>query len=251
MYERIVERINELKDKDWEVEINAIILPEGSYAEEDAEKIDNLAEENGYEIIFDQDIVGFNIAYYEPDSGLGVPTPDRLERMADKVDVAGGGNIAHGTFDIFADFQRKEYDLDQDKMDEAEVDFEGDTEIVYDDEGTARIETLRFQARAEADPDDFSEDEVEQRVKDKLLGQAKEAVYSGKQVQDIKVNSPPPTEDEDELEEMEWVPDRIKVGELIYEFNKILLGDENADPEEGEEPEVTIEEVGEDVKRKL
>lgn len=238
--------IEKLKNKEWEVEIKGIITPPVNKGDPEVEE---LKEELDVPIVYDENVTYFQVAYYEPDSNLGVPLPEKLEEMADRVDVAGGGNIAHGTLDLFVGLRSKTYELDEEKMEEAEVSFEGDMEKRYGDEGTARIETLRFQSRAEADPDDFSEDEVEQRVKDDLLGQAKEAVYSGSKAQDIKVNSPPPTDDEEELEEMEWVPERIKVGELNYEFDKILLGDEDSDPEE----EVEIEEisVGEDTKRNL
>lgn len=263
MEQRIAERAQELLDKEYEVKIKGIVV--------NPETVDLLKDENRKELDLAERVDGefdgdfhdtsvqvcsqvddFQIAYVDKESGLGLPSPERLRNMVARVKVAGGGNIAHAHFDLFAALTSKYYDLDEEKMDEAEVSFEGENTNSWDDEDEAHIETLRFKARAEQDPKEFREDEVVEEVKEDLLGQAKEAVYSGEMVQDIEVNEKPPTDDEAELqrliEEEGWRPDRIKVGELVLEFRKLLLGDD--DEESNDEPvPVKIEEVGEDALR--
>lgn len=252
--DEIKERVDELKNKDYEVNINGLVV---------APEIEQLIDSEGSELEVGDTTVSLSVstvvddwvvAYREPESGLGVPLPEQLRNMVGRVDVTAGGNIGHAHLDLFGALKRKFYDLDDELMDEEDVSFEGDRELDYSDEGSERVETLRFRARAEHDSDDFDEDEVVKEVREDLLGQAKEAVYSGEMSQDLKVNEKPPTDDEEELEEMDWRPDRIKIGDVIYEFNKIMLSplEENKEEEsEGGGVEVSIEDVGDDVKRHL
>jgi len=238
-------RIEELNNKDWDVEINAIMTPPVNL---DDPEVNELEEELDIPIIYDEDVTYFKIAFYEPESGLAVPTPEELRELVQHVELAGGGNIVHGDMDLFGEVSRKFYDLNDEKMEEEDVNFEGDREILYGGEGKARIETLRFQTRVEGDPDDFNEDDLREEAKEDLLSQAKQAIYNEEHIQEIKVNEKPPTEDEDELEEMDWHPNRVKIGELIQEFDKIVIPSEE-DPEE--EPEIDNIDVGDIKERNL
>lgn len=240
MIDLIADRVDDLTGDGYVV--NEIIL-EQEAVEELQEFIDEDETILGYEFTIDEAVNGdgFAVAYVDEETHLGVPSPERVERMADNIDVTEAmDNIVFGHLDLFANLKRKYVDLDEEAMDRAEVEYEGEKEFDYEEDNTEHLEVVRFKDRVQVDMDsDRSTESLKDELRSKLAEEAKRVMYKGRQVEPIKVNEPVP--EGVDPEEDDWQPERIKVGEKVAVFDEVLLGNEEerkvetVENEEGDE----------------
>lgn len=228
MIDLIAERIDSLTDDGCVVD--EIILEQAA-VEELQEFIDENDTILGYGYTVDGAVNGrgFALAYRDEETHLGVPTPGRVGRMAENVDVTEATeNIVFGHLDLFANLKRKYVDLDEDAMDRADVEYEGEKEFNYDEDGVDHMEVVRFKERVQDPVDtDRGVDELKSELRSELAESAKEAIYRGRQVEPIRVNEPVPDDVDPEDEEVDWEPERIRVGEKVAVFDEVVLGNED------------------------
>jgi len=243
MIDLLKDRVDQLASDGCEVK--EIIL-EQEAVEELQEFIDEDEKIIGYEFTVDESVNGdgFAIAYEDDETHLGVPSPDRVSRMADNVDVTEGAeNIVFGHLDLFANLRRKYVDLDEDAMERADVEYEGEKEFNYEEDNVEHMEVVRFRDRVQADMDsEKSTEDLKVELRSKLAEQAKEAIYSGSQVEPIKVNEPVPEGVDPDAEDVDWQPERIHIGDKVAVFDEMLLGNEDEERVESVEKEEENEE---------
>lgn len=233
MIDVIADRIHELQLED-DVEIRRIVL-EQACLEEVVEYVDEDDTILGYPYTVDESVNGngFTVAYKDLETNIGVPTPSRVRRMVENVEPTDAGNIVFGHVDLFGNYTRKYVELDEEAMDEAEVEYEGDKMFDYEEDGKEHLETVRFKHRVQVDTDSGkSFEELAEQWRDEVAEKVKQSVYRGRQVEPIKVNGPVPDDAPDD-----FVPERYHVGDKIAEFDGVLLGNDSEEKVETVEKE--------------